>query len=512
MRRLPFLFLLLFFFFPLASALAPGILSPSGLTLIYLSQLLSSPYIQSLILFTISQALASTILALLIGFPAAYLLAKFQFPGKSLVKAIATVPFVVPGIIVALGFILFFGNNGVLNRFLFSIGLPGIFLLYSWKGILLAHAFYNFPIPARLISSAWERLDLSFEDAGRTLGLSGFALFRKVTLPRLAPAIAASAALTFIFCFMSFGIVLILGGVKYATIEVGIYTLNSILLQPALAGALALVQGFFSALFLFIILWSAKGLSFGESGVNPATRPLSALAKLCILFYVSFMSILVLGPILSVAWFSFTGPTLPSIGILPLLAVRNSLLIASSVLIITIPLSLALSGQARSPFFGAIAMLPLGISAVTLALGYVRVFSGTFLLSSVLVIVLLHSILAYPFMFRGISAAREKISSSLLESARCLGASPWIVFRRIELPLLKGAILVGSIFVFAISLGEFSAAYIAYSSYVYTMPVAIFRFLSAHDFRSAAGMGVVLMVISAFAFFLLGHLEKNERS
>ncbi len=512
MRFLPALFLLLFFFFPFGMAIAPGILGPSGFTLSYLSQVFSSAYLRSIILFTIFQAFASTLLALLIGFPAAYLLARFSFPGKGLVKAIATVPFVVPSIIVALGFILFFGNNGILNRFLFSLGLPGIFLLYSWKGILLAHAFYNFPIPARLISSAWERLDPSFEDAGRTLGLSGFALFRKVTLPRLAPAIAASAALTFIFCFMSFGIVLILGGVKYATIEVGIYTLSNVLFQPWLAGALALVQALFSLVFMFLILKSAKDLSFGESGLQPASRPLSAPAKIGILFYLSLMSLLVLGPILSVAWFSFTGPAIPSIDVLPLLAIRNSLLIASSVLLITIPLSLALSRQVKSPFLSAIVMLPLGISAVTLALGYVRAFSGTFLLSSILVIILLHSILAYPFMLRSISAAREKVSSSLLESARCLGANNWLVFRRIELPLLKSAILVGSIFVFAISLGEFSAAYIAYSSSVYTMPVAIFRFLSAHDFRSAAGMGVVLMVISALAFFLLGHLEKNERS
>jgi len=511
MRLIPFLFLLLFFFFPLGMAIAPGILGSSGFTLTYLAQLLSSSYIQGIILFTVSQALASTFLALLIGFPAAYLLARFQFPGKGLVKAIATVPFVVPSIIVALGFILFFGNNGVLNRFLFSIGLPGVFLLYSWKGILLAHAFYNFPIPARIISSAWERLDPSFEDAGRTLGLSGFALFRRVTLPRLAPAIAASAALTFIFCFMSLGIVLILGGVKYATIEVGIYTLNSILLQPELAGALAFIQGVFSLCFMFFILSSAKALSFGESGLQPAQRPLSLPAKIGVLLYLSLMSILVLGPILSVAWFSFTGPAVPLIDVFPLLAIRNSLLIASSVLLITIPLSLALS-RITSPFQGALVMLPLGISAVTLALGYVRAFSGTFLLSSLLVIVLLHSILAYPFMFRSISAAREKISASLLESARCLGANSWSVFRRVEFPLLKNSILIGAVFVFAISLGEFSAAYLAYSSSVYTMPVAIFRFLSAHDFRSAAGMGLVLMVISAFAFFLLGRMEKNERS
>ena len=144
----PAVFLLLFFYFPLGSVLAGGLTDRSGrLSLGILTSLLRDPYYLRIIGFTIWQAILSTLLSVLMGLPGAYLLARYDFRGKRLIQALTTVPFVLPSIIVVLGFVRFFGNNGILNRFLmalFGLAEPPLRILYSLQAILLAHAFSCF--------------------------------------------------------------------------------------------------------------------------------------------------------------------------------------------------------------------------------------------------------------------------------------------------------------------------------------------------------------------------------
>ena len=141
----PLLFLSIFFFYPLISILTEGLSDEEGkFTLGHIQSILSNRYILRVIAFTVEQALLSTLASILLGLPGAYLLARYDFRGKSIVKAITTVPFVLPSIIVVLGFVIFFGNNGVLNRAFmgaFNLENPPLKILYSMKAISLAHTF-----------------------------------------------------------------------------------------------------------------------------------------------------------------------------------------------------------------------------------------------------------------------------------------------------------------------------------------------------------------------------------
>ena len=130
---------------------------------------------------------------------------------------------------------------------LFHLDDPPLRILYSLRGIVLAHAFYNFPLVVRLVSTIWSSIDPRIEDAARSLGAKEFRVFWYITLPMILPGIIASLALTFIFSFMSFAVVLVLGGVKYATIEVNIYTLMTVILDYKMGSALAIVQSLFSS-------------------------------------------------------------------------------------------------------------------------------------------------------------------------------------------------------------------------------------------------------------------------
>ncbi|MDA8424708.1 MAG: ABC transporter permease subunit, partial [Treponema sp.] len=195
--------------------------------------------------FTISQAAVSTIAALLIGLPGAWLAARYDFRGRRLLKSLSAIPFSVPPLLIVLAFVLYYGRGGYLNRALMAVfGLrePPLGFLYSFWGIVLVHGFYNFPIVMQNLSEVWARLPRDREDAARLLGAGRLRAFATGALPSLAPSLAQAAALTFLFCFFSFAVVLVFGSLVGSTLEVEVYRRARIEADPAGASAIALVE------------------------------------------------------------------------------------------------------------------------------------------------------------------------------------------------------------------------------------------------------------------------------
>ena len=553
------LFLIVFFFYPLAAVMQGGLQnSERHFSVAPLFKMLTDSYYQRIILFTLTQALLSTVLAVLLGLPGAYLLARFHFKGKRLVRALTTIPFVLPSILVVLGFVLFFGNNGILNRGLMALlrlREPPLRILYSLKAILLAHAFYNFPICIRIVSGLWSRVNPHLEEAARSLGARGWRLFRRVTLPQILPGVLASAALIFIFCFMSFAIVLVLGGgPRYATLEVEVYRLAKIGLDLDAASRLALIGSALTLLLLYGYIKLQQRAGFAESTLaGYETKPISSVfgkpASLLISGYLLILAFVVLAPMLAVIYYSFlrrfgwAGQThlsfhwyrllfsgAPGNGTLAwgapaggsltrsvsyLRAIRNSLVYGVLTVLCALPLGTAiayLSGKKR--FFGrhaleALAMLPLGISTIILGLGYLKIAQISRLAPGRAGIVAVHTVIAYPFVIRSVSAMLRKIKPSLPEAARSLGAGPRRLFFKIELPLLKPGILAAAAFAFAISLGEINATLMLYRPELISIPVAIYRLIGSYNFFAACAMGSLLMLTSLLAFMVIDRIGEG---
>ncbi|WP_324734806.1 iron ABC transporter permease [Thermococcus sp. SY098] len=524
---LPITFLILFFYLPLISIIHEG-LWDNGFTLKYLKTVLSNSYHRGIILFTIKQALASTLLTLALGLPGAYIFAKYDFPGKSFVKAILTVPFVMPSIMVALGFILLFGKQGFFTQL---IGRD-LGILYSWKAILIAHAFYNFPIVVRMVSSLWQRINPHYEEVAMSLGAKGFTLFRKVTLPMLLPGIFASSMLTFIFCFLSFSIPLILGGYKYATIEVDIFTSIMTLLDFKVGSALAIIQIALSFAFMYVYIKSLDMYAKAEEQRifrQPQKLTLGELASLkglLIGIYSLIVFIFIISPLLAVLYDSlifqgkfslewyrrvFSAKYNPIFGANTLIAIKNSLLFGFSAVLLSTTIALIIAYALHrwqfkgKNIFEALVMLPLGSSAITLGLGYIRTFHKPplELLGTWYIIVFAHTIIAYPFVLRAVSAVLRKIKPNLKEAALSLGAKEWQAFLKVELPLSLGGIIIGAIFAFAISIAELGATYMLYQPEYTTITIAVYRFLSARQWGSASALSVILMIVSAVSFMII---------
>src|SRR3954451_17180097 len=229
----PVAFLLLFFVYPVTAIVGRGLAPDWQLDLDPIANVVTDASLRHIAWFTVWQATVSTVLTIAVALPGAYVLACYEFRGRRVVRALVTVPFVLPTVVVGSAFAGLLGPGAPLS----SLGLDQT----VWA-ILIAHVFFNYAVVVRTVGGLWSHLDPRPEEAARMLGAGRIRAFRAVTLPALRPAIAAAGAVVFLFTFTSFGVILILGGGRYSTLETEIYRQTAQLLDLPLAAALTVVQ------------------------------------------------------------------------------------------------------------------------------------------------------------------------------------------------------------------------------------------------------------------------------
>jgi thiamine transport system permease protein len=533
---LPIAFLAVFFFYPLFEIFKLSFAPEGQLSFGSLQKLVSSSYYLKTLWFTIWQATVSTLLTVLLAMPGAYVFARYRFPGKSLIQALTTIPFVLPSIVVAAAFTALLGPRGWVNTALmglFGLDRPPINLQFTIWMILLAHVFYNYTVVLRIVGGFWANLSPRLEEAAAMLGAGRRQVFREVTLPLLWPAITAASLLVFIFDFTSFGVILILGGPRYATLEVEIYRQAVNLFNLPVAAALSLAQIVFtlSLMWVYTRLQARTAVPLDLRARRQLQRPpASPREKWMVWGNVIVMLGLLLTPLLALVARSFSpgsdGWTLQFyrelfvnrrgsiLFVPPVEAVRNSVGFAGATTLLALCLGLigayllvrrrGLISSVLDPIF----MLPLGTSAVTLGFGFIIALDEPplNLRTSPLLIPLAHTLVAFPFVVRSVLPALRGIDPRLREAARVMGAGPWRVWREIDLPIVGRALLVGAVFAFTISMGEFGATVFIARPQIPTMPVAIFRFLGqpgALNYGQALAMSTLLMVVVAVGFLAI---------
>lgn len=545
--RLPLFYLFVFLVYPLVAIGTLSFMTDGQLDLAAFQRIISRAYYRERLLFTVGQATLSTLLTLGLALPAAHVMATYRFRAKAALLNLATLPFVLPTVVVAAAFKALLGNLGVVNRLLMDglnlneIPLP---LERSLTLILLTHVFYNYAIALHILSGYWRTHSLRMEEAARTLGCSPLRIWWQVRLPLLKPAIFSAAALVFVFCFTSFGVVLLLGDVQHATLEVAIYRQVNIDLPTA--AALSLTQ---SGLML-LMMWAYSRWSQGEF-LSPALQssasreriPRTIWESLWLRANIIFVLILVGAPLLALTWRSFTSLNglLTNEHYINLTQInQNSLLFISPLSTIWNSLRFALLATFLALILGTLAaywldqkskrpsrfsylqnafmMIPLTASAVTLGFGFTVVLASSAtpewfrsLRGSIIMIPILHTLVAFPFVLRCVFPVLKAITPSLREAAATLGAPPQQRWFRLELPLLSHGLFIGAIFAFVLSLGEFGASLFVIRPQQPTLPIAIFRLLSQpqpDNFGMALALSVILLGISALAFTTLNHLRK----
>ncbi len=539
---LPLLFLALFYFYPLGSIFSLSFAHGGEAAL---RQLLADSSIHRVLGFTFWQATLSTLLTLALGLPAAHLLARYDFPGKRLLRVVSGVPFVLPTLVVAAAFNAVLGPRGWFNQALIAAGQQPVEFINTFTAILVAHVFYNTTIVLRMVGDFWSRLSPRIEQAASTLGANGWRVFTRVTLPMLAPALAAAALLVFIFNFTSFGVILVLGGPRFATLETEIYYQTIALFNLPTAALLALLQLLCTLALTVVYTRLSARLSrpveqraprLPSLRTQPARWLSAAFLAALALFFVAPLGGLAarsvtrletdrrqeaVAPGFTLDYYRALGED-PRNNIFfapPLRAIRTSLMYAAATvglaLLIGLPASWLLAQQEASRLarlLDPLLMLPLGTSALTLGLGFIVALDTPplDLRASPVLVPLAHTLVALPFVVRSLVPALRSIRPRLRQAAAVLGAAPAQVLRTIDVPLVGRAMLAAALFAFAISVGEFGAtALIARPEYP-TMPVLIYRLLAqpgALTYGQAMALSTLLMVFTGGGMLLIERLR-----
>lgn len=533
---LPLAFLGVFFVYPILTLFDISLRPDGALDLSAFTRLLTSDYYLETLLFTVYQALISTVATLLLALPCAYVFARYRFRGRSLLLSLATLPFVLPTVVVALAFSAVLGERGLVNdmlRLLFSLDHSPVQLERTLAIIIIAHVFYNFSVALRIMTSYWSSLGFHVEEAARGLGANELAVWRDIRWPVIRPALLSAGVLVFIFCFTSFGVVLILGGIRFATLEVQIYYQAVSIFNLPLAAALSLVQIVSMLIMLVVYTASQRRLQLPYDGRSAhSVRAHTLRERTAIVTTVGLMAILLFSPLAALVWRSLFAAGHLDVGgftslaektrasllfTTPLQAVFNSLrfaLFATSAAVVlgTVASFMINQQSAWSRLVDPLFMLPLATSAVTLGFGFIVALDEPplDLRSSWAIIPLSHALVALPFVIRSVLPSLRVIPPSLGEAARMLGAREMEKLWTIDLPLVGRGLVVGATFAFTVSMGEFGASLFVAQRESVTIPVVIYRLLGhpgLASYRQALAMSVILMLVCAGGFLIIERLR-----
>ena len=520
----PLLFLVIFYLYPMGTILQLSFASFGSATW----HELNDSYYWEIGRFSLWQATLSTLLTVGLAVPGAYFFATYSFRGKRLLQALITLPFVLPTVVVATSFNALLGTRGVLNEALSGWGLPALQWEHSLGMILLAHLFYNYSVAIRILTTYWQTLHPQLQEAGQMLGANRWTIFRTITLPLLRPAMIGASLLVFIFCFTSFGVILILGGPRFATLEVEIYRQSVYLFNLPIAGALSLIQISMTAILLGVYTAWQKRLIFNGRSAESPLRPIRTKSDYLIaILNLGLVLPLIVAPIVALLGRSltnqngltlnyyqqlFSGQRNDLLSISPLVAIQNSLGIALATTALAVTLGLCtiqlLEQSRHARWFDLLLMLPLATSAVTLGFGYLIALDEPplNLRQSPLLLPFAHCLIALPFVVRSVMPTLRSLPASLGESAELLGATPFYRWKTITWPLIRRSVVVGAIFAFTISMGEFGATSLLARPQQATIPLAIFRLLGqpgALNYGQALAMSGVLMFVCVVTFLIM---------
>ncbi|NEA85596.1 iron ABC transporter permease [Streptomyces sp. SID9913] len=530
LMAVPVAFFAVFFAYPVAAIVARGMKVDGVWQFGRVGEVLAQPDVRQVLWFTTWQALVSTGLTLLVALPGAYVLARFDFPGRQLLRAVVTVPFVLPTVVVGTAFMAVVGRGGLLDD------LWGVRLDTTVWAILLAHVFFNYAVVVRTVGGLWSQLDPRQEEAARMLGASRFAAWRSITLPALAPAVSAAALMVFLFTFTSFGVVQILGGPTFSTLEVEIYRQTSEIFDLSTAAVLTMIQFAAVGAILALHAWTVRrresALRMVDAAVT-ARRPRGAGQWALLGSVVAVVAVLILLPLgvlversLGAAGLGYYRALTRDDGgvflVAPIEAVGNSLRYALAATVIAVVIGgLAAAALTRRDAgrlvrgFDALLMLPLGVSAVTVGFGFLIALDEPplDLRASWILVPLAQALVGVPFVVRTMLPVLRAVDGRLREAAAVLGASPWRAWREVDLPMVRRALLIAAGFAFAVSLGEFGATVFIARPDNPTLPVAVARLLGRPgelNYGQAMALSTILMIVCAVALLLLERLRTDR--
>ncbi len=540
----PLLFLGVFFAWPVISLVGRGFVGDGGgVDLSGVQQVLGSPRTWRLVWATLSQAAVGSVASVAFGLPVAYLLYRTRFPGRALLRGVVTVPFVLPTVVVGVAFQALFRPGGLLDF---------LNLQETFAAVVVSLVFFNVSVVVRTVGGLWERLDPRAEQAARALGASPARAFRTVTLPALTPAIASASAVVFLFCATAFGVVMVLGGAGYNTVETEIFRRTTQFLDLRTAAVLSILQLVVVTLALLV---AGRARASRERALHLEHQDRAAhrwsvrhaADVACGVATLLVVGGLIVTPLAGLVARSFQNPdgawglhnyralgttgTRAALVVTVWEALATSLRTAATATLIAVVIgglvALVLSRRPRRRplrraigVLDAVVMLPLGVSAVTVGFGFLITLDRPLgldidLRTSGLLVPIAQAVVAIPLVVRTVLPVLRAIDPRLREAASVMGARPGRVLRDVDLPIALRSLGLAIGFAFAVSLGEFGATAFLARPDSATLPVVIFRLIGrpgAENYGMALAASVILAALTAAVMMLAEQLRGDRAS
>jgi len=465
LQTLPFVVLALFFAFPVLTIIT------KYARLLSLKSTLTNGSLRGVWWFTTWQATLSTLLTVVIALPVTWATSRYKFRFSRLVTSLITVPFLMPAVVIATG----------IRAMLPNAQIPAI---------LWAHVAFNVAVVVRIVGPRWALLDSTLEDTAADLGASPLRTFIYVVFPHIRSALRNAAAVVFLYCFTSFAVIAILGGISRRTIESEIFTQAVRLGNTSTATSLAILQ----ALVVMLVLGlGARNANMADNHTINATPVRNSSMGI----YAATLAPLavVISPLIAVVIRSFIlrgrfsvkgykwlfNGTSESVGINISSTLITSATFAIVCAVVAVTCALIIAEAKNNPLItNTITAMPLAVSAVTLGLGIIITFNQSPInwRGDRWLIPIIHAVIALPLALRTISPAVNAVPQDLHDASASLGANPLRTWIQIDVPLLRPALTKAAGLAAAISLGEFGATSFLSRSGSTTIPIAIGQLLS----------------------------------
>ncbi|GAA3351887.1 iron ABC transporter permease [Lysinibacillus sp. FSL M8-0216] len=484
----------------------------------------------------------SVLCCAIVGVTMAFLLERYNFPGRRILSILVLVPMALPPLVGVLSFSFLYGDSGIFPRvFQHLFGLDHVpFSLKGIWGVIVVHTFTMYTYFYLTASAAIKGLDPALEEAATSLGAGRIRVWTKVILPMLTPSIVASSLLVFMISMASYTAPLMFGVERTMTMQIYLSRTNGNL---EMAATQSMILSFVSITFLMMMRWYqnrrnyqnlSKGISVHRSEVSSKKIKIAATIA-------SFIGTLILIlPILVLILISFSVDGAWKTQILPTdytldhymalftdertwRPIWNSIQMGIVATFGNIIFGVAAAyAMVRLNFKGKtlldiLIMVPWALPGTVVAVNLIAAFSteNIFAFNQVLIgtfwiLPLAYFIRHLPLVFRSTSASLVQLDPSIEEASRGLGANWWYTFRRIVIPLTFTGILAGTLLALVQSFGEFVASILIYSTSTIPLSVAIFQKLYAFKFGTACAYGVLQICLILVVLIISEKLSKGS--
>ncbi|MFF6017747.1 ABC transporter permease [Lysinibacillus fusiformis] len=487
-------------------------------------------------------SIISVLCCAIVGVTMAFLLERYNFPGRRILSILVLVPMALPPLVGVLSFSFLYGDSGIFPRiFQHLFGLDHVpFSLKGVLGVIVVHTFTMYTYFYLTASAAIKGLDPALEEAATSLGAGRIRVWTKVILPMLTPSIVASSLLVFMISMASYTAPLMFGVERTMTMQIYLSRTNGNL---EMAATQSMILSFVSITFLVMMRWYqnrrnyqnlSKGISVHRSEVSSKKIKIAATIA-------SFIGTLILIlPILVLILISFSVDGAWKTQILPTdytldhymalftdertwRPIWNSIQMGIVATFGNIIFGVAAAyAMVRLNFKGKtlldiLIMVPWALPGTVVAVNLIAAFSteNIFAFNQVLIgtfwiLPLAYFIRHLPLVFRSTSASLVQLDQSIEEASRGLGANWLYTFRRIVVPLTFTGILAGTLLALVQSFGEFVASILIYSTSTIPLSVAIFQKLYAFKFGTACAYGVLQICLILVVLIISEKLSKGS--